>query len=470
MRNELLDRFDEWGSRPAVIEGDAVYSYRDLAGRIREAEETLRASQVRPHDPVVLNGDFSFLSIATLLALYRNRNVVIPVVNLTEASLAAITEACRPNHVATVGECLTIAPAALPTGATEEPGATTTATPSMPAATAAGYGQLAGADAAGLVLLSSGSTGVPKAILHNLDAIVAAKVGRMTRVSPRPANMLMFLLFDHIGGINSLLGVLRAAGTAVVPALRTPEEICRLVEKHRIRLLPTSPTFLNLVLIGDFHEKYDLSSLRLITYGTEPMPEDLLRRVNEAFGRARLLQTFGTSETGIATTTSDSSRSTYFRIDDPNVQYRVVDGELQIKSVTQFLGYLNYPTDSLTEDGWFRTRDLVAQSDDGSIRIEGRAQQVINVGGEKLLPHELESILITSPLVDDCVVYARANAITGQSVCVDIRPSAPTTRAELRRHVVAFLTGRVEAFKIPSRINLVDSIAVSERFKKKRSL
>ena len=121
------------------------------------------------------------------------------------------------------------------------------------------------------------------------------------------------------------------------------------------------------------------------------MPEELLRRVREAFPCARLFQTFGTSETGIATTSSESSSSTFFKIEDGNVSYRIVNNELQLKSTTRFLGYLNHQDDALTNDGWFRTGDLVEEAGSGFIRIRGRTGEVINVAGEKLLPVELET-------------------------------------------------------------------------------
>ncbi|MGA4845928.1 ANL family adenylate-forming protein [Streptomyces sp. G5(2025)] len=450
MRNELLERFDELGNRTAVIHGETSYSYADLADRVRELGKELEAQQVRPHDAVVLNGDFTFTSIAALFALYLNRNIIVPVVSLTEATLATVSDSCAPQYVLKSADKVTI----------EKLDGTAEASDA--------YAGLVSEGASGLVLLSSGSTGAPKAILHNFDSLVGEKLGKKARVGGKPSKVLMFLLFDHIGGINSLLGVLRLGGTAVLPRRRTPEEICALIEEHRIRLLPTSPTFLNLILIAGFHEQHDLSCLRLITYGTEPMPEELLKRVNAAFPRARLLQTFGTSETGISTTTSESSKSTFFKIEDGNVQYRVVDGELQLKSTTQFLGYLNYPSDSLTEDGWFRTGDLVEENGDGYLKIKGRAKEIINVGGEKVLPLELESLLMASPLIADCTVYGKPNAITGQSVCADIVPDGEMTRAQLRRHVTDFLTDKVDPFKIPTKVNLVDAANVSERFKKKR--
>jgi acyl-coenzyme A synthetase/AMP-(fatty) acid ligase len=331
-------------------------------------------------------------------------------------------------------------------------------------------GRLGDEDAAGLVLLSSGSTGAPKVILHNLDTLVGQKLEKRPRRGTSALNILMVLMFDHIGGINSLLSTLLVGGTAVLPHERVPDEICGLIERHKIRVLPTSPTFLNLIMMGGYHRTYDLSSLRLITYGTEPMSDELLTRVNRSFPGVRLLQTFGTSETGIATTTSESSSSTYFRISDADVEHRIVDGELQLRSRTQFLGYLNYADDSLTEDRWFRTGDLVEESGDGYLRIKGRAKEIINVGGEKLLPLELESVLLASPLIEDCVVYGKPNAITGQTVCVDVKPKGDLTRAAVRKHILEFLADKVEPFKIPSKISVVDSVEVSDRLKKVRSL
>src|SRR3954453_14875602 len=104
MRNELLVRLEELGNRTAGVDGDVPYSYRDLADEIRRLEQTLESHRVRPHDVVVLNEDFSFLSIAALLALYLNRNVLVPVVSLTETTLATVIESCSPQHIIRVDE------------------------------------------------------------------------------------------------------------------------------------------------------------------------------------------------------------------------------------------------------------------------------------------------------------------------------------------------------------------------------
>ncbi|KUM90830.1 MULTISPECIES: ANL family adenylate-forming protein [Streptomyces] len=474
MRDELVRRFEDFGTRTALFDRGTAVTYAELLKRIRDTRERLALHGVKPRETVVVHGDYSTDSVATLFALFLDRNVVVPVVTLTDTTLDTLTEHCRPSHlVGTTEAGVEIRDLAQPTAAsTGQSGGAGPAQAAAPdAAEGAGtvHARLGDPGAAGLVLLSSGSTGAPKVILHSLDVLVGEKLQKRPRRRPNALNILMVLMFDHIGGINSLLSTLLVGGTAVLPRHRTPDEICALIERHRILVLPTSPTYLNLIMVGGYHRTYDLSSLRLITYGTEPMSDELLDRVHRTFPGVRLLQTFGTSETGIATTTSESSSSTYFKISDAGVEYRIVDGELQLRSRTQFLGYLNYDDDSLTEDRWFRTGDLVEEAADGYLRIKGRAKEVINVGGEKLLPLELESVLMGSPLVEDCVVYGRPNAITGQAVCVDIKPSGELTRAALRKHVTEFLAGRVEPFKVPSKINVVDTIAMSDRLKKLRS-
>lgn len=106
----------------------------------------------------------------------------------------------------------------------------------------------------------------------------------------------------------------------------------------------------------------------MITYGTEPMPDSLLLKLKTFFPRVKFLQTFGTSETGISQTTSKSSDSTFLKIDDPNTEIKIVRGELWIRSKTQVMGYLNSSLERFTEDGWFKTGDLVEEASDGYIK------------------------------------------------------------------------------------------------------
>src|SRR5262249_20587224 len=147
----------------------------------------------------------------------------------------ALDESCPPDHVIDVGERVTFSRHERASG---EPSPL--------------VARLRQAKSAGLILLSSGSTGVPKVILHDLGQLITAKLEARVGTGPGRLTIILFLLFDHIGGLNTLLNTLAIGSTTIVLRQRTPEEVCALVERHKARVLPTSPTFLNLLLIGDF--------------------------------------------------------------------------------------------------------------------------------------------------------------------------------------------------------------------------
>ena len=90
-----------------------------------------------------------------------------------------------------------------------------------------------------------------------------------------------------------------------------------------------------------------------------------------------------------------------------------------MKSKTQVIGYLNSSMENFTDDGWFKTGDLV-ETDDAYIKIVGRNKEIINVGGEKVLPNEVEAILLSIDEIADVMVYGEVNIITGQTVVCDV--------------------------------------------------
>ncbi len=125
----------------------------------------------------------------------------------------------------------------------------------------------------GMVLFSSGSTGAPKAALWSVCPLAA----RHRQAKPAPCT-LVFLRLDHIGGLNTLFYSLAAGGTLVLSRDRDPVSICRAIDEHRVELLPTTPTFLTMLLLSGVWRQFSLSSLRRITYGAEPMPPAVLTR------------------------------------------------------------------------------------------------------------------------------------------------------------------------------------------------
>jgi acyl-coenzyme A synthetase/AMP-(fatty) acid ligase len=405
---------------------------------------------------VLLRGDFTLLAIAWLLALAEARAIVAPVaVNVPEEIAARVRVALARFIIHATGP-EPVRLESLPAAGEE----TSTAHDLL--------ARLRTSGDAGLILFSSGSTGEPKAMLHDLDHLFA----KYADLKARRVSMLAFLLFDHIGGLNTLLYALFSGALLAVPASRDPDAVAECLAQHRVTLLPTSPTFLNLLLAGGAAARHDLSALRIITYGTEQMPAGLLARVRAAFPNARLLQTFGTSETGIVRTDSPDSESTWLRFDDPAIEHRVVDGELWLRSKTQALGYLNAPMDRFTADGWFRTGDQVETAPDGRLRVLGRETELVNVGGEKVWPAEVESVLLESPEVAACLVRGEPNALTGQTVVAQVVPATPQSAAELealKRRLRQHCRARLAAYKIPTRMTFLDQLAVTARFKVRRN-
>lgn len=441
----LLEKFKIYDENLAIISENESFSYNQLYLKIKDYKRELEQKIVKGSVVAIL-GDYSFNNIALLFALYENKNIIVPISSkIKEVIEIYLDESFSQFKVTIVDNRLNIQ-------SQEDKKVHQMVS------------KLQRANHSGLILFSSGSTGKPKAMIHNLDILINSYKDKKSKAM----NMLLFLMFDHIGGLNTLFNCLSMGSALVIPKKRDAKEICYLIEKYKIRVLPSSPTFLNLILISGEYLNHDLKSLRMITYGTESMPESLLKKLKDVFPRVKFLQTFGTSETGISTTSSKSSDSLYMKLDDPNCEYKIIHNELYLKSKTQVLGYLNASMDSFTDDGWFKTGDLVEELEDGYLKIIGRGKEVINVGGEKVLPSEVESVILEIANVVDCMAYSEKNAITGQTVVCDIVYKNEISQRELKKIIRAFCKNRLEAYKIPTKVNLVEKTNFSDRFKKIR--
>jgi acyl-CoA synthetase (AMP-forming)/AMP-acid ligase II len=435
------------GDRIAIVFNEVEYSYKDLSETIDRYYLQLQKS-IPQGNIVAIVSDYNFESVALFFALYQNRNIIVPITTKTVSEINDRLSVAVCNYVISVKDN------EIQINKREE----FIEHHSL-------IVRLQSEGNAGLILFSSGSTGIPKAMIHNLNNLIDSYQNKKGKKSV----FLIFLMFDHIGGLNTMLNCVAMGITMVFPADRNPDHVCRLIEKYKVNVLPASPTFLNLILISESHLRYDLSSLKMITYGTEPMPESLLIKLKEVFRNIKFLQTFGTSETGITATSSKSSNSTYLKFNDPNTDYKIVDDELWLRSKTQILGYLNSSMEErFTEDGWFKTGDLVEQTEGGYMKIVGRNKELINVGGEKVLPSEVESVLFQMPDVKDCIVYGEQNPITGQMVVAKILFSRDIKLLEAKKSVVSFCSGKLDKYKIPAKVILMTESEFSDRFKKKR--
>ena len=441
----IIDHIRNLGNKTAIVDSFGEFSYEQLAEKVSELKAQL--DQSFPDSQVVaILSDYNFYSVALFLSLLQKKAVIVPIVSTNEEEVLKRLTVAKCDWVVHLNDNQL---------AIEE--RTHNQAHSM-------VQGLIDQRLAGLILFSSGSTGEPKAMVHNLDNLVGSYQGKKLK----NLNILVFLMFDHIGGLNTLLNTLSMGAKIILPSARNPEYIAGLVETHKVHILPASPTFLNMMLMAKVQDKYNFSSLKMITYGTEPMPESLLSKLRTTFPKTKLLQTFGTSETGIAQTSSRSSGSLEIKLDDPNLEFKIVSGELWLKSKTQVMGYLNASMESFTADGWFKTGDLVEKLENGFLRIKGRAKEVINVGGEKVLPTEVESVLLGMDIVDDCLVYGEKNAIIGQMVAVEIVLIPTIGKKDAKKQIRTHCRKKLDTYKIPAKIIFVKQTDFGARFKKMR--
>ena len=263
-----------------------------------------------------------------------------------------------------------------------------------------------------------------------------------------------------------MLHTLSSGGTVLTVEERSPDAICGFIERHKVEILPTSPTFLNLLLLSRANERYDLSSLKLISYGTEPMPISTLNRMRVVFPDVRLQQTYGLIELGVLRSKSKSSDSLWMKIGGEGFETRVVEGLLEIKAKSAMLGYLNEPS-PFSEDGWYMTGDSV-ETDGEYFKILGRKSEVINVGGEKVYPAEVESTILEIDNVADATVYGEKNMITGNIVCANVGLVEDEDEDKFVTRLKTHCGSILKPFKVPIKVNIIQDMAPSVRFKKQR--
>ena len=414
---------------PFLIHADGQLKFSDIA-----LQNAVDLSNVKPGEVVAIIGDFDPKSILTLLQLIDKNVILVPLTNDTKAQHDYFFESALVD-VVVEGDSVARIEHDRKHGLIE---------------------QLREKQHAGLVLFSTGTTGRPKAILHDLTLF-------MKRFeTPRPSlRTINFLLFDHIGGLNTLLHTLFNKGTVIAPRSRRVEDILRTCGEHGVEVLPTTPTFLRLMLMSGLIPEHVPPSLKIITYGTERMDQPTLDALCELLPKIDFRQTFGMSELGIVRVKSEARNSLFMKIGGENVETRVSDNVLEIRSATRMLGYLNADS-PFDEDGWYDTNDIVEERD-GYYKVTGRTSEVINVAGLKFMASEVERVALQFNGVELAKAEGKPNPITGQHVELNVRPSANVEieKGELK----AFLASRLPGHMVPKRLRF-SGVDVGHRFKR----
>ena len=414
---------------PFLIHPSGELSFDEVS-----SQEAIDLSEVKSGDVVALIGDFDPASILTLLRLIDLGVILVPLTMETaedheyffESALVDVIikegNVCRRDH----GESHPI------------------------------IEELRCRGNAGLVLFSTGTTGRPKAILHDFSYFLK----RFD--TPRPTlRTINFLLFDHIGGINTLLHTLHNRGVVVAPEDRSVEGILASCKEHKVEVLPTTPTFLRMMLMSGLVPDKVPDSLRIITYGTERMDQPTLDQLCELLPQVDFRQTFGMSELGIVRVKSEARNSLFMRVGGEGVETRTVDDVLHIRSANRMLGYLNAPS-PFDENGWYDTKDVVEERD-GFYKVVGRTSEVINVGGLKFMASEVERVALLYKDISLVKAYGKDNPITGQHAEIIVQPKdlEQFDKRDFKNH----LSEHLQSHMVPRKI-VIEKVEVGHRHKR----
>ncbi len=441
----LLERFKNTPERIAFIHESREISYGSVVALVDEFYQRVQDAGVQSGDVVAVLGDYSPEVFCMIMALAKNRSIVIPLTrtSVVEESVALGVSGCDWYvEFDAAGRDATITHRGFKSDNALLNEFRQRCTP-------------------GMVLFSSGSTGKPKGILHDFN-----QVAEKFRKQRAPVIAIPFLMIDHFGGVNTILAITSSLGTVVTVADRSVANICAAIEKYKVELLPATPSFLNLMMASNLQSKYELASLKRITYGTEVMPQSTLDRVRSQFPGVDLLQTYGLSEVGVLRSQSREDGSLWVRVGGEGFQTKVVDGVLWIKSEYAMVGYLNAPSE-FDAEGWFNTQDQV-ETDGDYFRILGRVTDLINVAGQKVYPAEVESTILEIDNVQDVAVFGEKNNLLGNIVVAKIILNEPEPVESVKKRVRQACLQKLSSFKVPAKVVLTESALHSSRQKKIR--
>ena len=444
--NWLLDRFAQAPGQLAFVHQDVKVTYADLLAMVDAHRERITTLGLAQGEIVTVLGDYSPEVFCLFLALAMNGCILVPLTHESVVEESAVLDVCGCDwrvEFPRDGAPLRIERRPIPVDNALLQGFRAKQRP-------------------GLVLFSSGSTGKPKGMLYDFTKIL--EKFRKQRV---PLVAIPFLMIDHFGGINTILAIVSSLGTVVTVADRSVASICRAIQTYKVELLPTTPSFLTLMMASHVHERFDLSSLKRITYGTEVMPQSTLDRLRQNFPGVELQQTYGLSEVGVLGSKSRPDGSLWVKVGGAGFQTQVRDGVLWIKSDFAMEGYLNAESE-FDADGWFNTKDRV-EVDGDYFRILGRITDIINVGGQKVYPSEVENLILQLPNIQDVAVYGEASALVGQIVVAKVQLVSPEPADVLKRRIRQACIGKLTPYKIPSKVIVADEPLYTARQKKVRA-
>jgi acyl-CoA synthetase (AMP-forming)/AMP-acid ligase II len=274
------------------------------------------------------------------------------------------------------------------------------------------------------ILFTSGTTGLPKGVVqtHGRTLRVATDWAEMTGIGPGD-RYLMVNPYFHMFGLKAGILSSVAAGVTMLPepVFDVDRALAR-VAAEQVTVLPGAPTLYQSILDHPDRDRHDLSTLRVAVTGAADIPVELIRRVHEELPFPTIMVGYGLTEGGTATATGPDDDfetiATTVGRPRPSFELRIVDekgndvapgetGEVLLRGESVMLHYLDDPSataEALSDDGWLRTGDLGVITENGCLRIVGRAKDMFIVGGFNAYPAEIENALLRHDAIQQAAV------------------------------------------------------------------
>jgi acyl-coenzyme A synthetase/AMP-(fatty) acid ligase len=319
------------------------------------------------------------------------------------------------------------------------------------------------------ILFTSGTTGAPKMVVHTLETLA----GPVERILTLGAGGVWSTFYDirRYGGLQILLRALVGGGTMVLssPGEQVSDYLSR-VATHRVTHISGTPSHWRRALMSPMARELQPRYVRM---SGEVADQAIIDKLRSFYPDAAVAHAFASTEAGLAFDVDDGRAGfpAYLVAEDrPTVAIRIQDGSLRVRSNRTALRYLGLNAPRLTDaEGFVDTGDVIERSDDRYF-FAGRKEGIINVGGQKVHPEEVEAIINQHPEVEMSLVKSRANPITGAIVVAEVVPKSGARKAEetslseaskLKEELLVMCRDRLPPYKVPASIRIVAALNVS---------
>ncbi len=300
-------------------------------------------------------------------------------------------------------------------------------------------------DGFSVALITSGTSGKPKQVVHTLGSM-----RRNLRISPRYDDDVWALTYPlhHIAGVLVWAQAMANFNPIIDVAGLGPRETLCTLRKYQVTHISATPTYYRLLLTqGEVVE-----TINSVTVGGEVLDDKLHTNLQKLFPKARLHNVYASTEAGMIL----QAEGELFGV-PPNLSHKVQVRKNRVYVHSSQLGHLSGKVET---DEWYDTGDEVevVSSEPLRFRFLGRSRRVVNVGGEKVIPQEVERVLLEHPAVADAVVTGHNNSVTGELLQAEVIAKKPEpSEAELR----SFMSRRLPPFKVPRIITFVSKLSTT---------